>query len=196
MRTPKLLLLLATLTILAGCAESGALIKSTSTSVRTDVFQEITDGGAVPKGLADLRVTGTLKTHKPGVYSASDIHGTPRYKLQLNVDGQTLIVPGDLQEENLDAKDLENPEAGAGIRYRFGKTLRLKPGRHLIVVALPGDRIAVEREIGLVEGEVNRLELEPIYGRVSEKKRPSSTRLTSFEEGIVGIRLVLNGRGI
>ena len=188
------LLLLATLTILAGCAGRSALIHP-ATSVRSDVFMEQpSNGGAVPKGVADMRIAGSLKTHKPGVYSAKDLHGTPAYQLHLNVDGQSVEVPGNLQEESLDWKDRENPEAGEGIRYRFRKQLRLKPGRHLVTVALPGDRIVVAREVTLVEGEVNSLELEPVYGRVSEKRRPSANRLTSFEEGVVGIRLTLNGR--
>ena len=187
------LLLLATLAILAGCAGSSGLIHP-APSVRTDVFKELSNGGAVPKGLADMRIAGSLKTHKPGVYSATDVHGTPAYQLHLDVDGQSVVVSGSLQEESLDWKDMENPEVGQGIRYRFNKHLRLKPGKHLVTVALPWDKIVVAREITLVEGEVNSLELEPVYGRVSEKRRPSANRLTSFEEGIVGIRLTWNGR--
>lgn len=192
-----LLLIIAMLAVLGGCAKSPALLRESSVNLRSDVFEELTNGGGkVPDGFADLRLTATLKTHKPGLFSAKDLHGTPDYPLQFDIDGQTVVLRGALAEENLNPIDLEDPEAGAGIRYRFSKTIRLKPGKHSIIVALTADKIAVEKEITLVEKELNSLALEPIYGRVLEKKRPSANRVTGFEEGITGIRLTLNGRSI
>jgi hypothetical protein len=190
----KLLLVMA-LMLVSGCAESSALIKANSTSVRTDIFEELTNGGLVPQGFTDLRITATLKTHKPGIYSASDIHGTPDYKLLLNVDGQAVQLRGSLQKENGETRGLVDPEVGDGIRYRFSKGLRLKAGTHRIVVALPDDNIAVEREITLVEGNVNNLVLEPIYSTAPGKRRPWAST-TSFKEGIRGIRLTLNDQNI
>lgn len=184
MRELKLMLLAMTLTVLGGCTGSSALIKAGGTSVRTDVFQELTTEGQTPRGMADLHFTGMLKTHKPGVYSAKDIHGTPDYTLLLNIDGQAVVLRGTLREE------------ADGVTYRFGKNLRLKAGDHRIVVALPGDGIAVEKEIALAEGDANHLVLEPIYGAVTEKKRPSAYRISGFEEGIKGISLTFNGRSI
>lgn len=184
MKALKLLLLVMMLTVLNGCAQSSALIKAGSTSVRSDVFRELTDGGRIPAGMADLHVTATLKTHKPGVYSAKDVHGTPDYTLLLNIDGQAVVLRGSIREET------------DGVTYSFSKHLRLKAGSHAIVVALPADVIAVEKAITLVEGYANSLVMEPIYGAVTEKKRPSSYRDTSFEEGIKGIGLTLNGRNI
>jgi len=49
--------------VLSGCAESSALIKANSTSLRTDVYEELTNGATAPQGYVDLRVTATLKTH-------------------------------------------------------------------------------------------------------------------------------------
>jgi hypothetical protein len=197
MNKMNLLLLIVMLTVLGGCAKSPALLRESSASLRSDVFEVLTnEGGKVPEGFADLRVTASVKTHKPGLFSAKDLHGTPGYQLQLDVDGQTVLLRGGWAEENLNPLDLEDPEAGEGIRYQFSKTLRLKPGKHSIIVALPADKIAVEKEITLVEKELNSLALEPVYGRVSEKKRPSSNRVTGFEAGITGIRLIFNGRSI
>jgi hypothetical protein len=190
----KLLLVMA-LMLVSGCAESSALIKANSTSVRTDIFEELTNGGLVPQGFTDLRITATLKTHKPGIYSATDIHGTPDYKLLLNVDGQAVQLRGSLQKENSETRGLVDPEAGDGIRYRFSKSLRLKAGTHRIVVAIPDDGIAVKREITLVEGNVNNLVLEPIYSTAPGKRRPWAST-TSFMEGIRGIRLTLNNKNI
>lgn len=184
MKIFNLMWLVMILTVLNGCAQSSSLIKTSSTSVRNDVFQELTNASPVPQESADLHITATLKTHKPGVYSAKDPHGTPDYTLLVNVDGQVAVLRGTLQNE------------ADGIRYSFSKDLRLKGGIHSIVVALPGDRIAVKKEITLLNGEVNNLVLEPVYGSVSEKKRPSSTKVTGFEEGIRGISLTLDGRDL
>jgi len=197
MKKLNLLVFILTLTVLGGCAKSPALLKESSAGLRSGVFEELSNGGGkIPEGFADLRFTATVKTHKPGLFSAKDLHGTADYPLQLDVDGQTVVLRGALAEENLNPLDQEDPEAGEGIRYQFSKTLRLKPGKHSVIVALPADKIAVEKEITLVEKELNSLALEPIYGRVSEKKRPSSNRVTGFEEGITGIRLTFNGRSI
>jgi len=190
------LLLLMSLMVLSGCAESSALIKTNNTSIRTDIFEVVTNGATTPQGFADLHITATLKTHKPGIYSAKDIHGTPDYKLLLNIDGQAVLLQGSLQKENSESMKLIDPEAGDGIRYRFSKNLRLKAGTHRIVVALPDDGIAIEREINLVEGNGNNLVIEPIYSATPGNKRPASYNNTSFKEGIKGYGLTLNGRDI
>jgi hypothetical protein len=190
------MLMMLSIMVLSGCAESSALIKANSTSIRTDIYEELTNGGIVPQGLADMRITATLKTHKPGLYSATDIHGTSDYRLLLNIDGQAVMLRGLLQKENSEPVKLADPEAGDGIRYRFSKNLRLKAGTHRIVVALPDDGVAVEREITLTEGKVNSLVLEPVYSTKPGKRRLETHGTTSFTEGIRSIRLTLNGREI
>lgn len=189
-------LLLIPLALLVGCAESSALIKQTATGIRNDVFVEETNGGAVPQGFVDLHVTGSFKTHRAGVYSATDPHGTPGYQLQLNVDGQAVVLSGELHAEKLSAQQMGDPETGAGVRYRFRKVVRLKAGTHRISLSLPADKISITKEVTLDEGKENRLVFEPVYGRVMEKKRPSANRTTGFQEGIRTIVLTLNGRRI
>jgi len=192
----KLMLLAMALAVVSGCAESSALIRANNTSSRTDIFEEVTNGGIAPKGSADLHISASFKTHKPGIYSASDIHGTPEYKLLLNIDGQAVLLRGSLQKENREPMKLVDPEAGDGIRYRFNKSLRLKAGTHRIVVALPDDGIAIEREITLTEGNVNRLVLDPIYSTKPGKRRVGTYGTTGFMEGIRSIRLNLNDRDL
>jgi len=85
--------------------------------------------------------------------------------LLLNIDGQVVLLRGNLQSENSESSGLVDPEAGDGIRYRFSKNIRLKAGTHRVVVALPDDKIAVAKEITLVEGKMNNLVLEPIYNK-------------------------------
>jgi len=195
MKKARLLLMLS-LMVLSGCAESSALIKANSTSLRTDVYEELTNGATTPQGYVDLRVTATLKTHRPGIYSTKDIHGTPDYKLLLNIDGQAVLLRGNLQNENSESRGLVDPEAGDGIRYRFSKNFRMKAGTHKVVVALPDDEVAVAREITLAEGDVNNLVVEPIYSTKPGKRRPGMYNTTSFTEGIRTIKLMLNGREI
>jgi len=181
-------------TFVSGCAESSALIRRSSTSVRADVFKELTDGGTVPQDYADLRIAFSLKTHKPGIYSARDIHGTPEYKLLVNIDGQVIQLQGGLSEENTEQTALRNPEAGEGIRYRFNSNLRLKAGTHRIVIAIPADGLAEAQEITLTEGSSNSLVLEPVYKTISRKQRPGFYGVTRFTEGLKGFRMVLNGK--
>lgn len=192
-----LLLLMIAFMAMCGCAESAALIKTNRTSVRSDIFEELKNGGQASPSLADLHIIATLKTHRPGIYSAKDIHGTADYKLLLNIDGQAVLLsPRSLQLENSEPMGLMDPEAGDGIRYRFDKRVRLKAGMHKIIVALPEEGIAVEREVELDEGKTNDLVLEPVYGMTARKRVPASYGTTSFKEGIKGIRLTLNGRKI
>lgn len=195
MKFGKLILLALGLTVMSGCAESSALIKANSTSIRTNIFEELASDSAAPKGFCDLRITSTFKTHKPGIYSASDIHGTPDYKLLVNIDGQAVLLQGSLRNEKSDPMKMVDPEAGDGVRYRFSKNLRLKAGTHKVVVALPDDEIAVAREIVLTDGKVNHLVVEPVYSSPPGKRRPGVST-TSFKEGIRTIRITMNGQDI
>lgn len=190
------LLLMLSLMVLSGCAESSALIKANNTSLRTDVYEELTNGATAPQGYVDLRISASLKTHRPGIFSAKDIHGTPDYKLLLNIDGQAVLLQGSLQKENSEPMKLVDPEAGDGIRYRFSKNLRLKAGLHKVVVALPDDEIAVTREITLNEGDRNSLVVEPVYSNMPGKRRPGMYSTTSFTEGIRSLRVMLNGKEV
>lgn len=196
MNKMTILPLVVTLAVISGCVDSSALIRTSSTSIRTDIFQELSNGGLVPAGYADLLVTSSLKTHKPGIYSVKDIHGTPDYKLLMNIDGQVVHLRGSLREENIEPRGLRDPEAGEGIRYMFGKKLRLKAGMHRIIIASINDEIAVEREITLADGSVNSLVLEPLYRTAPGKRRPGVYGVTGFSEGIKGFRFVLNGKPI
>lgn len=187
--------LVVAMAVTSGCATSTELIKANSISTRNDVFQELTDVGSIPRGYADLRIAFSMKTHNPGIYSAKDIHGTPDYKLLLNIDGQVVQLQGSLRNENSETVVLRDTEAGEGIRYQFNKHLRLKAGTHKVVIAIPADDLAVERVITLTDGSCNRLTLEPVYSTKPAKRRPVAySSLASFNNGIRSIRLTLNDR--
>lgn len=186
---------LLSLALLSGCANGYGLVKENQTSVRSDVFQELGEQAAVPRGYADLRVTGILKTHSADSYAPVDSHGTTDYRLLLNIDGQALTLPGALRKENKESEYPYDAEAGEGTRYRFNKLLRLKPGVHRVVVGLPDDRVAVVKEVNLGE-ELNTLQLEPVYGQKIGAGRPRNDRARSFTEGIRSFRVILNGKEV
>lgn len=182
--------------ILTGCAGNQGLISSMRNSTRQDIFQEFAAVTPIPSDYADLRIVSSLKTHRPGIYSIKDIHGTPEYRLLINIDGQATQIPGDLREEITEKRGVRDPEAGEGIRYKFNKNLRLKAGTHKIVIAILEDEITVEREIILADGSSNTLVIEPVYRLARDKRRIGFYTTTSFKEGIKGFRVNLNGKSL
>lgn len=188
--------IITTFVILPGCAGNKALVKALGTGTSQDVFQEI--GGNAPQvpGYADLHIYSSLKTHKPGIYSSHDIHGTRDYTLLVNIDGQATTLKGRLSMERNESRPMRDPEEGEGIRYRFTKIVRVKAGAHRVFVALPADDIVAGKDVIISEGESNSLTMEPIYGAVPGKHGPGTYGLTSFKEGIKSIRLLLNEKTI
>lgn len=161
--------------LLAGCASSHALVQETGGGQ--------TAANRVSSGSAQLVVTATVRTHKPGVYAAKDPHGTDRYQLLVKVDGREVRLKPSLAT------------SGKAVTYRFVEGMRLAPGRHTIAVALTDDVTARERAFTLADGESATLVVEPVYGAPSEKRRPSSYR-ADYLSGVSGLRIRLNGRYI
>lgn len=194
MTTVYIIILISAL--LAGCAAN--LSKQAMINSRNDVFLQISQNSAVPAGQADLIISASVKTHREFEcpINQQHSHGTDAYKLVMNIDGQVAVLNGRMQDENSNAGGVMDPESGDGIRYRFSNKLRLKAGTHKIIVALPDDGTAIEREITLVEGDVNNLIMEPIYSSTQGKKTPGVYSATSYKEGIKGGRLTLNGKPI
>lgn len=191
------LALLLTVAMLSGCAQNVELIKSMSVATRNDIFQELPEKAAIPEGYADLFISASLKTHMPGLYPfEKKPHGTTDYILLLNIDGQATRIRGDLKEEKSEPRFVRDPEAGEGIRYNFRKNVRLKAGTHKIAVAIPDDGIIIVNEFTLLEGSTNYLVLEPVYGRTAVRQRPGFYGLTSFSQGMTGIKAYLNGRAL
>lgn len=194
MRTILVFTMLTVLGLLEGCAGNKELIKAMSASSNQSVFEEIEEKASPIPGYTDLHIHSSLKTHKPGIYSKKDIHGTEAYMLLVNIDGQSVKIPGRL---NAVRSAMCDSEQGEGISYQFKTRLRIKAGAHKVIVALPADDLVAEREVIIADGENSTLTVEPIYGSIPGKKRPGTFgRLTSFKQGINSIRLLLNGKTI
>lgn len=175
-----------------GCAADRELVTKAVSNARDGVLQEVAESGPIPKGYADLLIVASLKTHKP-YQLEKKTHGTPGFRILLNIDGQALWLEAALNEENIEPRGLRDPEAGEGMRYIFRKHLRLKEGRHTVIVAIPEDVVAEEREIVLEEGSANDIILEPVYGQACAQKRPTSYTETSFLKGVRSFRMIYNG---
>ncbi|OGP34564.1 MAG: hypothetical protein A2X88_07445 [Deltaproteobacteria bacterium GWC2_65_14] len=190
-----LALLIWVLTI-AGCTGTGEMIRSRSAGVRRDVFEELRERTPIPKGHADLRIVSSLKIHRPGYYPFDDkTHGTPDYMLLVNIDGQAIRVKATLKEEGIEPGKPGTQETGEGIRYLFGKDLRLKAGVHRLFIALPEDGVAIEKEILLKDGSDNILRLEPVYRSAKKAGVRNSVYIKgepSFARGIQGFVVRLN----
>ncbi len=195
-KTAVVITLIMALGILTGCAGNQGLIKPMSTSTRQDVFQDYSAATPIPPGYACLRISSSLKTHLPGIYSEKDIHGTPEYKLLVNIDGQAVQLVGSLREERREPHPLHDPEAGHGMRYHFQTELHLKSGMHKIFISLPFDDVAVNREIDLTAEKCNILLLDPVYRLARDKQRIGFYTHTSFQGGIRGFRMIYNGKNL
>jgi hypothetical protein len=191
------LVMTLSLTALSGCVERSALIKTGNSSLRSDVFRELTGGGVIPQGYADVKITSSVKTHLPDSYPyEKNSHGTPDYRLLVNIDGQALRLPGELQKEDTEPRGIRDSEAGAGVRYRFSNTVRLKAGTHRIIVALPDDNVVAESEITVSDRSSNNLLVEPGYAATAGQRRPGFSGTTSFKEGVKWLWLSLNGENL
>lgn len=176
--------------LLAGCA--GSLGSQAAISSKSDVFSTVKENMPIPAGSSELNISASLKTHKEFdcPINLRHAHGTPDYRLVLNIDGQSLPLDSTLKDENLTGTAIGNPEQGEGVRYTFRQRLAIPPGEHRIIISLPGESIAIERTI-IVDTGFNTLAIEPVYQRKKGMRQGKTAE--DFHEGIKGLRTILNG---
>ena len=191
----RISIILLAASIIAGCAGTGELLKRAQTPQQVGICTVISPAEPPQQGFADLTVHASLKTHQEnGIPGSQDPHGTAAYRLLVNIDGQPLSLSGDCFSEDATFRAERRPESGVGTRYRFMAHLRLKSGTHRIIVALPDDKVAAEREITLNDATDNLLEVIPSYYIDRQQSGPGSAGATNFREGISGVELSLNGK--
>ena len=181
--------------LLSGCSRN--IITVMSKETRKNVYQEIPEASKIPVGYAELIVSASLKTVKPGSYpSENGVRGTPAYVLLVNIDGQVTSVSGNMMEENSDPRWPGDPDAGDGIRYLYQKNLLLNAGHHKVFVALPEEGIAVQRDLDLTEASIKVIKLNPIYGSKKPEGKPGLGLFSSssFKQGIDGFYVTLLSR--
>ena len=189
-------LLLAWIT-LAGCAGNTELLRQAELPERSNIFTIVTTATSPERGYADLTIRASVKTHHAALFPrGKDPHGTSDYQLLVNIDGEPLRIYGapTIEEGSSDAE--RHPEAGSGTRYLFRAHVRLPAGSHRVIVALPGDRVAVQHDIRLDEMTDTLLEVVPSYYSDRRQLGPGSAGATSFREGISGLELAVNGKAL
>ncbi|MBJ6723720.1 hypothetical protein [Geomesophilobacter sediminis] len=198
MKKSMALMVMAAVLGMGGCTGPASLTHSAKLSTVPACYQDETEQNvAIPQGYAELRVVSSLKTHLPGEFGLDDNgHGLPHYQLAVSIGEQTTLLQGELLQEKGSYGFFRNAESGEGMRYRFGKRLRVKAGTHKLVVGLPGDDINIEKEISLAEKSRNTLVLEPVYRLTARAQRIGFYGESSFNEGIKGFKLVLNGEAL
>lgn len=181
---------------LIGCGTARE-IKIKSNSEETSVFTEARDGDPIPKGLVELTIKASIKTHIEGYYiaeSKKNLHGKEKYPFLVNIDAQAVTSEVEGIKEikpayDEDGKTSRDPEAGEGLRYVLEKKIILTPGAHKVFFGLPSDNYAINVEISLNEGVVNILEFKPVY-----RTKDIPTKITTFLKGINKYTAFLNGR--
>lgn len=182
--------------LLLSCGTPLKEIALESQSNRTDVFQEVREGVSVPKGFVELTITSSIKTHLEGFYlfePKNSVHGEPGYPFLVNMDGQAVTWKVDGQEEDTPTYGPNvgtPPEGGRGIRYNLNKKILLRAGAHKVFFALPGEKIFLQFELVLKEGEPHVLEFRPVY-QYRGIKQPRN-----FVHGVETCEIFLNGNEI
>jgi hypothetical protein len=189
-----IVLILTIMTFTAGCTRN--IIHNVTKDSHHGVFQKYLENKPIPHGYSELTVFSSLKTPAAGTYDfGSKIIGTPEYMLLIDIDGQQKLVKGELRKEISDPVGLNDSEAGEGIRYLFKTDLVLKAGSHKLYVALPAEKVDIEREFTVKDGTFNILRIYPIYGSREPEGMPGRGMFSSstFMEGIDGLWVYLNG---
>ncbi len=192
-----MIVLAACVFLLGGCAHHTDLAKNCPIAADGTVFRVIPSKACTSPGATTLRITASLKTSKPGVLLfGTKSHGTSDYRMSISIDGQKTVLGGNPQPENAGQTLFRRPEEGDGMRYTFETILEISPKTHRIIVALPDDGVAFEKEIRLERGKENLLRLEPEYHAVPTSQKPANYGGTSFLQGIRGLNPILNGKPI
>ncbi len=172
--------------ILAGCAASNQNLLGQ----RNDVFRVASDGAAVAADEAFVTVSASIKTHK---YSAllfePSKHGKNEYQLFVDINGQSIKLPMEMQNETTETDPHTDPESGEGVRYLYKTTIRLKPGTYSFTAYLPTEDVFVRQEIVIpIEGKT--IIIKPTYRGLARRKAPSLRWRPDFRDGVKGLDIV------
>ncbi len=172
--------------ILAGCAVSNQALLGQ----RNDVFQVVSDGAALGADEAFVTVSASIKTHKysPFLFEPAK-HGKDEYLLFVDINGQSMRLPMEMQNETTTTDPHTDPESGEGVRYLYKTTIRLKPGTYTFTAYLPTEDVSVRREVVIpIEGKT--IIITPIYRGLARRKPPSLRWRPDFKDGVKGLDIM------
>ena len=195
MKITRFVLLLAGFLVFTACSSYDGTRVAIKMTGKGNVFEVMENGDTtIPKGDSDLLITFALKTHREDPYVTKTMptrHDDFTYPVVVNIDGQGAQWPTQCEPDKQEryVKGKHNPEGGEGFKCSLVRRLRLKSGDHVLYVALPEDKFEREVRITFLDGEVNKMELGPVYRR----DRPFGP---DFVRGIENLDLLLNGQMI
>lgn len=172
--------------VLAGCAAGNQSLLGQ----RNDVFQVVSDGVAVGADEALVTVSASIKTHKnsPVLFEPSK-HGKDEYLLYLDINGQSMRLPMEMQNETTATDPRTDPESGEGVRYLYKTTIRLKPGTCTFTAYLPTEDVSVRREV-VIPTEGKTIIIKPTYRGLARRKPPSLRWRPDFKDGVKGLDII------
>lgn len=180
----------------SGCASDREAMKKPVYDNSQEIAKSTTEATHVNPKNADVHISASLKTHKPGIHVlGNQKHGTDEFELKVYIDGKPLKVKSSVKEEDTSYLHEKHPEAGKGIRYNFRGSIRIEPGRHILEVSIPEDEVFERKDIYVKEGS-NKIVIEPVYSRRKPYRKIGFVGDTSFYEGIKGFKVLLNGNSL
>jgi hypothetical protein len=172
--------------VISGCANNRELIAKSSQATRSDVFAEIANSDASPeKAITDIKFS--VKSNSSYFAGTYNRHKNPPYRVNVNIDGQILVLESEPVLEEKSPIDASIPESGTGWKYQFSKRIALAPGKHKLIIALPIDDVIVEREVELRAG-INSITLMPIY----KKRTLRPYKGQNFTAGVKTVEMTVN----
>lgn len=171
---------------LAGCAASNQNLLGQ----RNDVFRVGSDGAAAGADEAVVTVSASIKTHtySPLLFEPAK-HGKEEYLLFVDINGQSMGLPMEMQNETTTTDPHTDPESGQGVRYLYKATILLRPGAYTFTAYLPTEDVAVRREV-VIPREGKTIIIKPTYRGLARRKAPSLRWRPDFKDGVKGVDIM------
>lgn len=181
------LLVLILALVLAGCAASNQNLLGQ----RNDVFRVASDGVVVGAAEAVVTVSASIKTHtySPLLFEPSK-HGKEEYLLFVDINGQSMGLPMERQNETTTTDPHTDPESGQGVRYLYKATILLRPGAYAFTAYLPTEDVSVRREV-MIPREGKTIIIKPTYRGLARRKAPSLRWRPDFKDGVKGLDVMV-----
>ncbi|OGU13539.1 MAG: hypothetical protein A2076_16580 [Geobacteraceae bacterium GWC2_53_11] len=184
----KIVVVMAAMVSISGCAGNGSAVIKAGVSTRQDVFREASDSTAIA-GKALLKIDFPVKNTKARIATTYFKHSDPSYTVTINIDGQAIVLKDEPVLEDLPWDFKDNPEAGTGWKYAFKKELLLEPGKHHMTIAVPLSDVILVKDITLHAG-TNILKVTPDYRTSGMRDR----NYPKFNLGLNTLKLELNNQ--
>jgi hypothetical protein len=181
-----MVLVLAVMSVMTGCAGNRNAVVKAGESTRQDVFREVSEPKDI-SGKALLKIEFPVKGFKARFINTYIKHSDPPYTVTLNIDGQSVVLSNEPVLEDLPGDFMKNPEAGTGWKYNFKKELLLEPGKHHVIIVVPLSDVVIEKDVTLNTG-VTQMQLIPVYNASVSRYR----NYPRFNHGLSRVAVKLN----